>query len=492
MRSLPGYIGARDNGNMRTRLLAGLFAASLLLTLGAPACGGGGTGGEGGSTTSSATTSSATTTTGAGGEEQRDGNDDFTTAEKLDVGASIDAFLEPWSDQDFYVFQGSKGQALSFSIKAEEVPFDPRTIDTALTLFDAAKTRIAENDQPVPQSSDDAQLFTILPADGTYYLRVADCWTWSADTSACTKPKVKLSTAYTLRVADLSVAAPGVVADPEKGNGVAAATAVTYAEAPAKGTRPLAVVYGRFDAAADVDVYSFDIPADLVTVAPGARLVGTEWLLREGPDGDGATTPVGKVYITTQADPTTRLAQIDGRDFGGYGARLWPPLDSAGKYYLFIEHPSAPLGANDFYIDLHGANSSRPLEQKELENDAAATPEPLVAVDDGSFYIEGDLGNAAADVDHFSFDVAGSAGKSVTASCISERAGSGLLGFEVDLIDAATLTPLSIVKETPQTNAYTMAVPVPAGASTMILKLSAAAQDPAVSGTFYRCGVHFQ
>ena len=30
------------------------------------------------------------------------------------------------------------------------------------------------------------------------------------------------------------------------------------------------------------------------------------------------------------------------------------------------------------------------------------------------------------------------------------------------------------------------------GASTMILKLSAAAQDPAVSGTFYRCGVHFQ
>jgi hypothetical protein len=476
---------------MRTRLLPGLFATSLLLILGAPACGDGGTGGEGGSTTSSVT-SSSTSTTGAGGEAESDGNDDFGTASELTVGASIDAFLEPWSDQDFYVFQGSKGQAISFSIKADEVPFDNYTIDTALTLFDAAKSRIAENDQPVPQLSDDAQLFTILPADGTYYLRVAECWAWSADTSACVKPKVKLSTAYTLRVVDLSVAAPGVVVDPEKGNGVGAATAVTYAEVPAKGTRPLAVVYGRFDAADDVDVYSFEIPADLVTVAPGARLVGTEWLLREGPAGDGATTPVGKVYITTQADPTTRLAQIDGGDFGGYGARLWPPLDVGGKYYLFIEHPSAPLGANDFYIDLHGANSSRPLEQKELENDAAATPEPLVAVDDGSFYIEGDLGSAAADVDHFSFDVAGNANKMVTASCISARAGSGLLGFEVDLIDAATLTPLAIVKETPQTNAYTMAVPVPAGASKMILKLSAALQDPAVSGTFYRCGVHFQ
>jgi Bacterial pre-peptidase C-terminal domain len=478
---------------MRTRLLAGLFATSLLLTLGAPACSDGGTGGEGGSgsTTSSVTTSSVTTT-GVGGEAESDGNDDFATAEKLTVGASIDAYLEPWSDLDFYVFQGAKGQAISFSIKAQEVPFDPRTIDTALTLFDASKTRIAENDQPVPRSSDDAQLFTILPADGTYYLRVAECWTWSSDTSACAKPKVKLSTAYTLRVVDLSVAAPGVVADPEKGNDVASAAAVTYAAAPEKGARPLAVVYGRFDAADDVDVYSFEIPPDLVTVAPGARLVGTEWLLREGPDGDGATTPVGKVYITTQADPTKRLAQIDGGDFGGYGSRLWPPLDSGVPYYLFIEHPGAPLGANDFYVDLHGANSSRPLEQADIENDAAATPEALVVVEDGSFYIEGDIGSAAADVDHFSFDVAGQAGKTVTASCISQRAGSGLLGFEVDLIDAATLTPLAIVKETPQTNAYTQAIPVPDGASKMILKLSAAAQDPAVSGTFYRCGVHFQ
>lgn len=474
---------------MRTRLLAGLFATSLLLTLGAPACSGEGTGGEGGSTTSSDTTAS---TTGAGGEVESDGNDDFDTAEKISVGATIDAFLEPWSDQDFYVFQGAKGQAISFSIKADEVPFDVYTIDTALTLFDASKSRIAENDQPVPSTSDDAQLFTILPADGTYYLRVAECWAWSKDAAGCAKPKVKLSTAYTLRVVDLSVAAPGVVVDPEKGNDVAAATAVTYADVPAKGARPLSVLYGRFDAADDVDVYSFDVPADLAPVAPGARLVGTEWLLREGPAGDGASTPVGKVYITTQADPTTRLAQIDGGDFGGYGARLWPPLDVGGHYYLFIEHPAAPLGENDFYIDLHGANSSRPVEQREIENDSAATPEPLVAVDTGSFYIEGDLGNAATDVDHFSFDVTGSAGKEVTAACISARAGSGLQAFEVDLLDGATLSPLAVVKETAQTNAYTMAIPVPNGASTMILKLSAAGQDSAVSGTFYRCGVHFQ
>src|SRR5512132_1601540 len=130
---------------MRTKFLPGLFATSLLLAVGAPACGGGGDPGAGGSATASATT-------GAGGEAVSDGNDDFATAEKLSVGAPIEAFLEPWSDQDFYVFQGSKGQALALSIKAQEVPFDPHAIDTALTLFDASKSRIAENDTPLPRS----------------------------------------------------------------------------------------------------------------------------------------------------------------------------------------------------------------------------------------------------------------------------------------------------------------------------------------------------
>lgn len=472
---------------MRTRFLPGLFATSLLLAFVAPACSGGGDPGAGG-----AATTSVTTTTGTGEEVVSDGNEDFATAEKLTLGAPIEAFLEPWSDQDFYVFQGSKGQALSFSIEAQGVPFDPHVIDTALTLFDASKSRIAENDQPIPRRSDDAQLFTILPADGTYYLRVAECWSWAPDPSTCARPKAKLSTAYTLRAVDLGGATAGFVEDLEKGSGVASATVMTYQDAAAGGVRPFSVVYGRFDAADDVDVFSFGLPADLVEVAPGARLVANEWLLREGPGGDGATTPAGKVYITTQADPGTRLAQLDGADFAGRGVRLWPPLDPAGQYYLFIEHPQAALGANDFYVDLHGATSSRPLEQKEVENDAPATPEPLAVVEDGSFYIEGDLGNAAADVDHFSFDLKGNAGKQVTASCISARAGSGLQGFEVDLLDATTLTPLATVTETAQTDAYTMAVPVPAGASTMILKLSAAAQDPAVSGTFYRCGIHFQ
>ncbi len=475
---------------MRTRFLPGLCATSLLLTFGAPACSGGGGAGAGGSGTSVTTTSSVTTT-GAGGES--DGNDDFATAEKLTIGAPIDAFLEPGSDQDFYVFQGSKGQALALSIKAQEVPFDPHTIDTALTLFDASKSRIAENDQPSPRRSDDAQLFTILPEDGTYYLRVAECWSWAQGAEGCAKPKAKLSTAYTLRVVDLAGAIQGVAKDLEKGNGIAGATVVTYEDAVVGGVRPFSVLYGRFDAADDIDVFSFDFPADLVEIAPGARLVASEWLLREGPAGDGATTSVGKVYITTQADPTTRLAQIDGADFGGRGSRLWPPLDLAGKYYLFIEHPQAALGANDFYVDLHGAGSSRPLEQKEAENDAVATPEALVPMEgEESIYIEGDLGNAAADVDHFSFSLAGHSSEEVTVSCISARAGSGLQSFEVALLDATTLMPLTLVQETAQTDAYTPAIPVPPGASKMILKLSAAAQDPAVSGTFYRCGIHFQ
>jgi hypothetical protein len=323
-------------------------------------------------------------------------------------------------------------------------------------------------------------------------VRVTECWSWAIDAVGCAQPKVKLSTAYTLRVADLDGAIAGFAADPEKGNDSTTATPVTYAAATATGGRPLSVVHGRFEAADDIDVFSFDFPADIVDVAAGSRLLANEWLLRGGPSGDGSTSAVGKVYITTQADPTKRLAQIDEADFSGKGARLWPPLDLAGKYYLFIEHPQTPSGANDFYVDLHGAGSSRALEQKEAENDAFATPEALTPADNGSFYIEGDLGNAAADVDHFSFDVAGQAGKMVAAYCVSGRAGSGLQSFEVDLIDATTLSKLAIIKETPQTDASTSMVPVPAGASKMILKLSAAAQDPVIIGTYYRCGVHFQ
>ena len=483
---------------MRTRLLPGLFAASFLF-LGVAACGNDGTGGAGGGTTSTSTSSASTTATGdpattattGGGEGGSDGNDDFATAEKLTVGTPIDSFLEPTGDQDFYVFQGAKGQALSLAIKAEEIPFDPPTIDTVLTLYDATKQRLAENNDPTPRRSDDAQIFTVLPADGMYYVRVTECWSWATDGIGCSTPKNKLSTAYTLSVTDLGIATPGNTADTEKGNDSTTAVPVTYAAAEAKGGRPLSIVHGSFEAFDDVDVFSFDFPPDLVDVPAGSRLLASEWLVHGGPSGDGSTSPVGKVYLTTQADPTKRLGQIDESDFGSQGARLWPPIDGAGKYFLFIEHPLAPFYSNDFYFDLHGAVSSRALEQKEIENDTMATAEALTATADGSYYIEGDLGNAGLDVDHFSFDVTAQAGKMVTAYCVSGRAGSGLQSFEVDLIDPTAKENLAIIKETAQSDATTDTVPVPAGATKLVLRLSASGQDPVITGAYYRCGVHF-
>jgi hypothetical protein len=324
-----------------------------------------------------------------------------------------------------------------------------------------------------------------------YYVRVTECWSWATDGVGCALPHSKLSTAYTLSVTDLGVATPGNVADTEKGNDSTTAVPVTYADVPAKGGRPLSIVHGSFEAFDDIDVFSFDFPPDFVDVTPGSRLLASEWILRGGPSGNGSTSPVGKVYITTQDDPTKRLGQIDQSDFSGQGARLWPPLDVAGKYFLFVEHPLLPLYSNDFYFALHGAGSSRAVEQKEIENDALATAEALVPADDGSYYIEGDLENAGADVDHFSFDVSGQAGKMVAAYCVSGRAGSGLQSFEVDLVDATTKLNLAIIKETAQTDATTPSVAVPVGATKLILRLSAAGQDPVVTGAYYRCGVHF-
>ncbi|MEP7124393.1 MAG: hypothetical protein ABJE95_25925, partial [Byssovorax sp.] len=105
---------------------------------------------------------------------------------------------------------------------------------------------------------------------------------------------------------------------------------------------------------------------------------------------------------------------------------------------------------------------------------------------------EGDLGNAGADVDHFSFDVSAQAGKMVYAFCVSGRAGSGLQSFEVDLVDPAGKTNLAVIKETAQTDAATPLAAVPVGAKKLILKLSASGQDPVITGAYYRCGVHFQ
>jgi hypothetical protein len=149
-----------------------------------------GTGGEGGATTAStsvhaistATTTTSTTTGGGGSGGSGVENGSFATAQSINVGVTLMENLEAAGNAQYFVFTGKKGEALDIEAIAQDInpqspaPYDPSYIDTVISLYDATQAKIAENDEGVTSNSDDADLFTILPADGTYYLRVTDCY----------------------------------------------------------------------------------------------------------------------------------------------------------------------------------------------------------------------------------------------------------------------------------------------------------------------------
>jgi hypothetical protein len=492
---------------MQGWLNSGLFASSLATLAVVSACGGGGgttgSGGSGGSggetsttttstTTTTTTSTSTTTTTGTGGAAP-DGHS-FEGALPMEVDVQIDGDLATPGVSDFYVFEGTKGQALAiFMLAQSQQGFDPDTVDGIVTLFDANQKQIAENNNPPTFSSTDPSLFTILPADGKYYLRVQECWDWASNpASSCLGTKDKSSTFYSLLAAQLDAAQKGNVQDQEKGNDAASAQEVTYAAAQGGGYY-LSVIYGTYASNTDVDVYSFKIPDDAVSPGPGERAIVNNWMLRAGKTGDGSTTAMGKVYMTTLADPATHVAELYVPDFGNAGARLWPPVEVGTTYLLFIEHPATSLGTNDFYFVEHGSSTSNPLELQDADNDDPMKAEILASATDGSYYLEGDILGNAADVDHFSFDVSAQpAGTKVSVACTSWRAGSGLRGFKAALLQGdGTPIPGASDVETANFDLGVPGVSIPAGQTKLLIKLSATSHDPTVTSAFYRCGIHF-
>jgi hypothetical protein len=496
---------------MRNRILVGLVGAGLVAALGAQGCGGGGvtatgtgTGGTG-TTASSAHASSSTTgvTTGTGGTGGAGEGHSFATATPIDFATAASGDLSPTGAVDYYTFEGAAGDAIGVFIQAQgsAAPgaFDATTIDTVVTLFDSNKKQIAENNDAIPRRSNDSELWSILPADGTYYLRVEECWTWASDPSTACAGKVdKDTTSYSLSVAKIDPTTKANVKDAETGNDAASATPFTYSKS-STGTYFLDVVYGTYKDATDIDVFSFTVPADAVTLSAGARGVVSFWPLPSGTNADGSTTPVGKIYVTDTVDPTKHLAEISGTDFQTSGtARLWPALDLTKPYLLWVERPAGAAGANDFYFVLNGQGSSNPVETSEAANDVITTPEvPADAPDMNGghhYYIDGDLINGAMDVDHWQVPVGTSA--QIAVSCAAQRGGSGVRGFTIDVLDAGNdggaPTKVGTIMESATTDAYLPYMAVPAAASHLVVKLSATSQDPVVTSSFYHCGIHLK
>jgi len=461
----------------------------------------GGAGGAGGGQSSSVTTTTGGSTTGDNDNSMADASDYELASSTVQGSGLADGEFSPVGDVDYYKFTGTKGQAVGLIVASQDLEnaaFDPTFPDTILTLLSADGTEIALNDDPDPRFSNDSSLFTLLPADGDYYVTVQECWTYKNShpentAIGCADPEDKPNTAYQFFGYSIEPT-DSVTRNEEKGNDAASATAMTYGQ-NTSGQYYISQVFGTFSSETDVDVFAFTPPDQ--TVQNGRPT--TYWdVMMPGMPGNGSTTTPGKMYITTAADPSVRLAEVDGK----LTPSLAPPLALGQDYLLFVEHPGTAAGANDFYFLQHYVGSSNNLEAEgdaaTGANDTWAGAESLTASTSSSatstyYFFEGDLppSGSGMDVDYVKFAVPAGMTQ-MKAGCVANYVGSGLTGLNIDLLQGDGTTSLGTGTEdataaTP-TDAGVYSVAIPAGTTELGLKVTAASQGP-VLGKFYRCGV---
>jgi hypothetical protein len=425
-----------------------------------------------------------------------DGNDSFAQAVDLPMNSEAPTLegLSPVGDTDYFTFEGTKGQLILIDTEAQNPPFDKNTVDLVITLYDSNEQQIGLNDDPFPRTTNDSTLVTVLPADGTYYVSVSECWTWAASKGlpdgSCASPQEKSVTDYALFLSSLDPAQDNIAADAETGNTAADATAVGYVKNQS-GQYLLSVIYGTFADNLDLDVFAFQLPAD-ATVSSG-RSVGYFSIHPAGVESNGSTSPIGSAYITTADDTATTIAFIDA----SLGGSLDVPLPLDVPHLLFLQHPGGLAGANDFYVINHRSGGSNPLEADDANNGTSDNAEVLVGQnnDDGStsYFIEGNIIDDGADVDVFMFDVPQAMADTVSVACGAQRSGSGLVAFKATLMDEqeASLSGGTATETAAKDLGISQAL-VPAGNQLLYMQVEAGSQNATITSNFYRCGIHFR
>lgn len=422
-----------------------------------------------------------------------DGASDLVLDDKSGALLGQDA-LDPTGDVDYWKFDGKKGQLVSIYIESNQsssssAAFDPATIDSIITVYGPDKKQIAWNDDPSSFANNDSSILTVLPATGTYYVRVEECWTYvnahPNSGGSCAQPQDKDNFDYALVVFDL---------DPTKQKNLnpaaaepndATATVVGY-EQGSQGYLNT-VLYGYLETATDVDMFKFTPPAD-AKVSEGRATCHFD-MGKGGVEGNGSTLDGLVVSVASESTPTVVLAQADVLK----GA-IAMPCDLEKPYIVTVKRITASkTGTADFYVLSHYVGGSNPLEKNEAGNDVAKGAEAMTSQQTSqgldAFYIGGDIINDGKDVDYFSMKLPAGAA-SVTVYCGSASEGSGLTGFKAELrTDAdAAITGGSGVEDGAK-GLQIKDVAVPAGATTLLLRLSAAGQDATVKGAFYLCGL---
>lgn len=418
---------------------------------------------------------------------------DFKSALELTAGAdATKESLIPTGESDFFKFEGKKGDATLITLMAQETPFDSEAIDTVITVYDADEKQVAANDDPEPRNTNDSSLYMILPKDGTYYVKVQECWTWLAETKingSCAEPKAKTKPDYSIFVGVLNDKLSWVVKDEEKGDTAADSSTVGYEKNQAGTAYNLVRIFGFFTGINDTDWYTFVMPKDISTT--GSRLQGSFTPMAHGVDGNGSTTSLGLAAISLASAPTEVVASVD---LTNKGSSLGVPLKAGETYLLSVKHPGTTAGSNDFYFLNHRASSDNPLETADTTNNELKTPETMQSgqgsIDGGTyFFVTGDIA-PITDVDHYSVTIpTGMENGKITVACSAQRAGSGLRGFELTLMkeDGSKLAGGATI-ESEGIDAVLSNVAI-GGVSKLIIQFKADKQAADVSSTFYRCGV---
>ncbi|MEZ4294537.1 MAG: pre-peptidase C-terminal domain-containing protein [Polyangiaceae bacterium] len=509
---------------MRARHFLALFVAGLTAaaaagcdgdgnnTGGAGGTGGstGGTGGDTGgtmTTTTSDTTPTTTTPTG-------DGNDSFAEAIEASVfepgqNVTLDDLaagtLDPVAtDQDYFKFTGVKGQALLLTTYAKTGPNSPDGFadgfpDLVLTLFNDKEEQIAQNDDPIPRNTQDSSLYTVLPADGTYYVKIEEfCQVLGAGAGGCDDAYFDAieDSDYWLGIFKLDGAEDGTVIEGTDNDMPYSIADSEYVE-NSNGDGYFAIaIEGSFKGAMDEDVFNFTVP-NAIPVSQGRETAVFE-LYPTGVDGNGSDTATGLAWIEDEQGNV--IAQVDGTKLDPIdGYPMEAPLTFGQPYSLHVKSGGTPPnGGNSFYYLLHYRTGSNPLEMNDsggMDNDTLANAEVLPTLQsaggfDGGF-IAGDI--TAGDVDYYVLEAQPAAGDNVFATCSAQRIGSGLRNLKITVIDADTgnALPGGTGTETINGPATLGDTGVPPGnATTIVLKVEAT-QDPVVTGTYYQCGVVF-
>ncbi len=492
---------------MKSKVLSSFVAMGLLSVV---ACGDSGTGGSGGSSDGGNGGSGAGVTdggmggtpvttnggNGGGGGTPGDGNDTIATAEAMDenMGAFIgQGELDPADeDVDFFSFTGTAGPWLIFAdAKPDDDPFADGYLDVVVTVFDSNGMQIAQNDDPFPRNSQDSSIYTILPSNGTYYVKVEEfCVFAPAGTCPAT---------YFDDLSDLAFGVFALPLDPtenstvpeatEPNDTVATGAVMEYETTGTAGEYYLSIAYGEWATTPDTDGIAFTVPADLAFGAE-TRPSATFVFPPPSTDGNGSSLEPGVIEALDSNGIVVSRFDMSAETSDPDRAELNFPVTPGSTYFLRATNgPAAADGGAPFYFAIHGNGGGNPVETAEAGNNNLLTAEalsPATGVD--SYFVEGDIG--PADLDHFSISVLDAY---VSVSCSSARYGSGVQNFEATILKASDGTTLSVASNDTESLTESLLIQdIPTGGETaLVVRLEKSGQDATNTGTQYRCGFHF-